>query len=83
MKIPNIPALYIGGGVLALLAVVWLMQKGTANKVGVAAGSAVVGAAIGVVSGAANTVVDSANSDSNVLKPLGSWIGGTIYDITH
>lgn len=76
--------LHIAGGVLTLAALVWLLQKGKAEQLGAAAGSAAVGAVIGVVSGAGGAVVDAANNhDINPLQPVGAWLGGTIYDMTH
>lgn len=84
--------LYIAGGALALAAVVWLMQKGKAEQLGAAAGGAVVGAAMGVVAGVNDAlgiprtadVIDAANNpDINPLQPVGAWLGGTIYDLTH
>lgn len=76
--------LYLAGGALALAALVWLMQKGKAEQLGAAVGSAAVGAVVGVVSGVGGAVVDAANNpEINPLQPVGAWIGGTIYDLTH
>jgi len=84
--------LYLAGGALALAALVWLMQKGRAERLGAAAGGAVVGAAIGVVAGVndalgiprTDEVIAMANDPGiNPLQPFGAWVGGTIYDMTH
>lgn len=91
------PPLLIGGGVLllVLIASAWLAKKGSAGNVGASIGGAAVdlvyGTALGVVGGV-NTalgiptttdLINAANSSSNPLQPVGSWLGGTFYDYTH
>lgn len=75
----------IGGGVvLVALAVFWLTRKGAAESAGAAVGGAAVDLVTGVVGGVAGGVADVANNpDTNPLQPLGAWIGGTFYYLTH
>lgn len=77
IKIIIAGALVMGGVVW------WLARKGNAASVGAAVGGAAVDLITGAVSGVADATVAAANSDSNPLRPVGSWIGTTIYDATH
>lgn len=72
------------GGVLLIAAVSWLLKNVNAARLGESLGSAAVGAVVGTASGAAGAVADAANNPNiNPLHPVGTWIGGTIYDLTH
>lgn len=100
MKTINQPMM-IGLGALVAAAVVgWVITKimdkatqpGAAGAAGVAVGSAVVDATMGVVAGVNDTlgiprtsdVINAANDPSiNPLQPFGAWLGGTIYDVIH
>lgn len=82
----------IAGGALVIGALVWwLTRKGNAASAGNAIGGAAVDLITGVATGAAEAVggvaanVASAANDPSInpLQPVGSWIGTTIYDLTH
>ena len=83
MKMPSQAVIIAGGLVLAAVALFAITRKGAASAVGGAVGGAAVDLVTGAVAGAASAVVVSANSDSNPLKGLGEWIGGTTYNLTH
>lgn len=90
LNMPSDVQLIAGGVVLAALAVWWVTRKGNAAAVGSGvagfAGEAVSGAfrvAPEAVGNAAKEFKDWAVSEQNPLEPLGTWIGGAVYDLTH
>lgn len=67
--------LIVGGLAVLAVAVVYLLKSTTGRAVGEQIGGAVVGLADSVV------VAPLSNPDVNPLHGVGTWIGGTIYDI--
>lgn len=96
MKLTPDVKLIAGGAVLVAVALWWFSKKGNAAGVGASLGGAAVdlvyGTTLGVV-GAVNTalgipttsqVIAAANDlGKNPLQPFGSWLGTSIYDLTH
>jgi hypothetical protein len=86
MSIPSIiknnPVL-VGGIVVAGIALAWLALRG-AKGMGQDIGGGAVDLAVGIVSGASNSVVDNALDPSvNPLYGTGTSLGGWIFDMTH
>lgn len=84
MKLDRDMMILAAGAVVLGGAVWWLTRPGRAANLGASMGGAAVDLITGTVSGAADATVKAANDPSiNPLQPLGSWIGGAIYDYTH
>lgn len=96
---PSKNMLMIGGGIVAVVVIGWMVSKamdkltapGAALDLGQAIGGGAVDLSLGVLGGVndalgiprTSDVVDWANSSSNPLQPAGAWIGGKLYDWTH
>ena len=99
MKLPSQSTVMVVGGVIGIAAVGWFVSRildrlsadGALTNIGANVGSGVVDLSMGVLGGVndaigiprTSDVVDWANSSSNPLQPVGAWIGGTLYDLTH
>ena len=72
------------GGLLAVgIAAIWIATRG-AKQAGKDIGGGAVNLAWGAGTGAVDAVVKNANDQaSNPLYGFGSWVGGTIYNVTH
>ena len=84
MKITTDMKLIGGAVVLVGIAAWWFTRKGSAASVGNAIGGAAVDLITGTIGGVATGVATAANDPSiNPLQPVGVWLGGTVYDLTH
>jgi len=86
MKIPSIVAnnpVLVGGVIIVAVAAVWLSLRG-AKGMGKDIGGGAVDLVFGTVSGAGGKVVDNLSAqDTNPLYGFGSWVGTSIFDLTH
>lgn len=75
--------LLVLGLAAGVIGAAWISMR-DAKGFGADIGAAVVDTVIGAASGAGKAATDAANNpDINPLQPVGSWLGRTIYDLTH
>lgn len=74
------PELIIGAVAVAVIGIIFFLKTTTGAAVGKNLGDGVVNF-IGAIGGGIADVATDASI--NPLEPFGTWLGGTIYDVTH